>query len=282
MVITKSSSKQSNNKSKKKASRKQTASSWQTYQKFARVYDMLSADEHSLKMVPYTQRIFRRFRFSGSVGLDLCCGTGSAALALSDAGYRMTGVDGSKMMLKNARAKPRWGNHPTTFLHGILPELAESPRLRRPEQFDFVVSYYDSLNYLHTEAALQGAFATVAKLMRPAGLFIFDMNTNQALKTLWGTQVFADERDDIAWIWKNQYNPQKNMASARVIFFERQAKSDNWRRFEETHTERAYNIGTVRKLLRESGFDCKAAYRCFTFVTAKEKDDRICFVARRS
>ena len=181
-------------KAKKKSTSKQRQSSGPAYQEFASVYDMLSADEHSLKMVPYTQRLFRRFRFSGTIGLDLCCGTGSATIALSESGYRMTGVDGSKVMLKYARAKAKRERDSTTFLHGVLPGLAESPRLNKPEQFDFVVSYYDSLNYLLTEGDLEKAFAAVAKLLRPDGLFVFDMNTDEALKTIWGSQRSEERR----------------------------------------------------------------------------------------
>ena len=105
---------------KQKKQRKQLVSSDNVYQEFAGVYDMLSADEHSLKMIPYTQRIFRKFRFSGSTGLDLCCGTGSATLSLGECGYSMIGVDGAKMMLKKARAKALRQEISTKFLHGVL------------------------------------------------------------------------------------------------------------------------------------------------------------------
>jgi SAM-dependent methyltransferase len=263
------------------AKKRQSKSTGTAYQEFAGVYDMLSADEHSLKMVPYTQRIFRRFRFSGSDGLDLCCGTGSATLALSEAGYRMVGVDGSQMMLKHARSKARAARDNTKFMHGILPEFRDTQRLRKPESFDFVVSYYDSLNYLLTEDDLLGAFESVAALLRQGGLFVFDLNTAEALKVIWGGQVYADSRDDIAWIWKNQYYAKAKMADARTIFFARQGRTDNWRRFEEVHTERAYKISVVRKLLRKAGFEFKAAYRCFSFAAAKENDYRHCFVATK-
>lgn len=268
-------------KEKKQRVTKRSGASRQVYQEFAGVYDLLSADEHSLKMVPYTQRIFRRFRFTGLDGLDLCCGTGSATLALSGSGFRMVGVDGSQMMLKHARSKARAEGDSTKFLHGVLPDFTAASRLRKVESFDFVVSYYDSLNYLLTEDDLLGSFVNTAGLLRPDGMFVFDMNTAEALKVIWGGQVYADANNDIAWIWKNQYYARARMADARTIFFARQGKSDNWRRFEEVHTERAYKISAVRKLLRKAGFEFKAAYRCFSFAAAKDSDYRICFVAKR-
>lgn len=268
--------------SAQRRSSKKAGANEAVYQEFAGVYDQISGDGHSLKMVPYTQRIFRRYRFSGSIGLDLCCGTGSATMALTDSGYRMSGVDGSQMMLKHARAKARREGSSTKFYHGILPQFTDSPKLRRAESFDFVVSYYDSLNYLLTEDHLQETFANVFELMRPGGLFVFDMNTAEALKIIWGGQVYADAHEKLAWIWKNQYYARAKMADARTIFFTKVGKGNNWRRFEETHTERAYKISVVRKLLRKSGFEFKAALRCFSFATAKENDYRICYVARKA
>ena len=254
------------------------------YGDFADVYDMMSADEHSLKMVPYTQRIFKRFRFNGREGLDLCCGTGSATLALAEAGYRMCGVDGSRSMLKQARAKTR-GAHKraekTKFYEGLLPKFRSSKGLTQRERFDFVVSYYDSLNYLLTEEELGTAFLEVCEALRPGGMFVFDMNTNEALKTIWGGQVYAGFTDKMAWIWKNQYYARAKMADARTVFFVRQGKSNNWRRFEETHTERAYSEAVIKRHLRKAGMETLAIYRCFSFAKAKPHDYRICVVAKK-
>lgn len=255
------------------------------YGDFAAVYDTMSADEHSLKMAPYTQRIFRRFRFRGVDGLDLCCGTGSATLALAEAGYRMRGVDGSQPMLRQARSKARSARsralRETKFYHGALPDFRAARALKRPDQCDFVVSYYDSLNYALTEEDLGLTFLHVAGLLKTGGLFVFDMNSNEALKVIWGAQVYAGFTDNVAWIWKNQYYARAKMADARTVFFVRRGKSDVWRRFEETHTERAYTISAVRKLLRGAGLTPLAAYRCFSFAPAKPKDYRVCFVARK-
>jgi len=45
------------------------------------------------------------------------------------------------------------------------------------------------------------------------------MNTNEALKQLWGEQVFADYQDDIARIWKNKYFPKTRSAQCMANFF---------------------------------------------------------------
>ncbi len=261
-----------------------------TYDQFAGLYDKMSADEHSLQMVPYTMRLFRRFRKPADgpafkKGLDLCCGTGSATLALAEEGYTMTGVDGSEQMLRYAKTKNppsgRTGFKRVTFIRGVLPDFRSHKALATAESFDFVTSFYDSLNYVLTEEKLAKTFAHVSTLLKPGGLFIFDMNSAEALKTIWGSQVYAGAEEDVAWIWKNQYYAKAKMADAHTIFFAKTGKQGLWRRFDETHTEKGYSLSCVRRLLRQSGLQPLASYRCFTFTPAKAKDYRYCFVARK-
>lgn len=255
------------------------------YRLFADVYDRMSADAHSLRMVPYTMRILRRFKFHGSRGLDLCCGSGSATLALAEEGLQMYGLDGSPSMLKHARAKlgrvPRALAKKIRFTQGILPDFASARGLKAGAPFDLVTCYYDSLNYMLTPEDLEKTFATVSRIMSDGGLFVFDMNTLEALKTLWGEQVYAGTEGNLAWIWKNQFFAQDKMAEARTTFFVRQPKSQLCKRFEELHSERAYSLATVKKLLKKAGLQPLAAYRCYGFSKALEKDLRICFVARK-
>ncbi len=260
-----------------------------TYGEFAGLYDKMSADGHSLEMVPYALRIFKRFRGTSGAGfrrgLDLCCGTGSATLAFAEEGYTMIGVDGSKQMLQHAKAKGASvagaSRKRATFVHGILPNFRSHKALSKAESFDFVVSFYDSLNYLLSERELEKAFANVGELVRTDGLFVFDMNGAEALKVIWGGQTYADAQEDVAWIWKNQYYAKAKMADAHTIFFAKSGKSGLWRRFDETHTEKAYTIACVKRLLRKAGFEPLAAYRCFSFASAQAKDYRFCFVARK-
>ncbi|MFQ5606740.1 MAG: class I SAM-dependent DNA methyltransferase, partial [Candidatus Zixiibacteriota bacterium] len=221
-------------------------------------------------------------------GLDLCCGTGSAALAFADAGYTVRGVDGSPYMLRRARAKRRAAPvriaSRVVFGPGVMPDFRANSALKasaHTASLDFVTCYYDSLNYLLRENDLRATFRTVAELLKPGGLFVFDMNSNHALKVMWGKSTYAGAGENMAWIWKNRYLPRSKTAEVEAIFFKRNGKANTWRRFSEAHTERAYKISAVRRLLRESALAPLAAYRCFTFTAASEKNFRHCYVARR-
>ena len=61
------------------------------------------ADNFSIEMVEYTMKIMKRLRKNPKTVLDLCCGTGSALQLFHERNLKVTGIDGSKSMLSEAR-----------------------------------------------------------------------------------------------------------------------------------------------------------------------------------
>jgi len=249
------------------------------YTRFAEVYDRMGSDRHSIKMTDYCFRIFRKFRIKPINGLDLCCGTGTAAAIFADRGIKMAGLDQSAHML--AVAAKKLGLRGVTLYQKSLPrfKILGQHNSRKTRKFDLVTSFFDSLNYLLTERDLKASFRSVYNHLEPGGWFVFDMNTQEALKVIWSGQVYADARDDIAWVWKNEYNAKKRMAYCHANFFVR--TRDHWERFYEMHTERAYPNAVIKRLLREVGFTVKGYYRCFSFENPKRDAYRICAVVQR-
>ena len=249
------------------------------YKRFAEVYDTMEADEHSIRMVEYTRRVIRKFKVQATSGLDLCCGTGTALKLLSDEGLMMSGLDQSAEML--ARAKEKLRGRPISLYRQSLPrfKITDDHIKGRYYRFGVVTCFYDSLNYLLTQRDLQAAFRSVYAHLEPGGFFIFDMNTEEALKVLWGDVVYSGVRDDLAWIWRNEYDETKKSADICATFFVK--KGRGWERFDEVHTERAYENGVIKRLLKEAGLQIKGFYRCYTFERPTRKTNRIAVVAKR-
>lgn len=249
------------------------------YARFALHYDQMGADHHSVRMVEYTDKIFRKFKIRPTVGLDLCCGTGTAIELLADRGILMAGLDRSAEMLAVAAMK----------LKGRSVQLycKELPRFKIIDnndssierQFDLITCFYDSLNYLNNSRELKAAFRSIYLHTRPGGWFIFDMNTPAALETLWGDQVIADTRDNLAWIWKSRFDKPKCKATLTTTFFEKSGRG--WNRHDETHIEYAWENETIKRLLGETGFLVKGFYKCHTFNRPGKKTCRVCGVVLR-
>jgi len=249
------------------------------YSKMALIYDLMHADHHSLNMVEYSLRLIKRFKIEAACCLDLCCGTGSALEQFNKNGFDVAGLDGSAAMLAVAAKKLK--NTKVKLYQKTLPNfrILSTNNSTKTEKFDLVTSFYDSLNYLKNETQLKQAFKSVANHLVNGGWFIFDMNTPHALKTIWGGQVYAGAQDDLAWVWKNEYKPNKKLATVHVTCFYK--KGNEWKRFDELHTEQAYSNTILKKLLRESGFVVKAVLRCGTFDKADKDTTRVCIVAKK-
>ncbi len=251
------------------------------YNKFALIYDNMEADSHSLSMAEYTFKIMRRFSIEAHDALDLCCGTGSAIKIFADRGINMAGLDRSCQMLAVAREKLR--PYKARLYCRELPHFEiKAPATgnrKRLQRFDLVTSFYDSLNYLLSEKELKGAFQSVYRHLQPGGWFIFDMNTPHAMKTIWGDQTWCGTKKDIAWIFRNEYFHDKNMANCHITCFVKSGKT--WERFDEVHPERGYPDRVLRSLLREVGFRIRGYYRCFSFAPPTSRTDRICAVVQR-
>jgi len=250
------------------------------YAKLAAVWDLIGQDQHSIKMVEYTDMIFKRFGITPTTGLDLCCGTGTAISLLLDRGYIMSGLDGSSPMLASAAKKLK--GRGVKLYHKTLPRfrLLSTVDSRQSMAYDFVTCFYDSLNYITSERDLGATFRSVGNHLNKGGWFIFDMNTPAALKNVWGSQVHAEaRRDDIAWVWKNSYNPRTTSALLQTTTFVKEGA--HWRRIDEDHLERGYSNTTIKRLLREAGFVIKGYYSCHTFEPPQRDSFRICAVARR-
>jgi len=245
------------------------------YKRFAEVYDEMGADRHSLKMTEYAFLMVNRFNVDVNTVLDLCCGTGSALKLFSELGWAISGVDASPAMLEMAEEK--LAGRGALLYEQTLPHL-DVP-LPGESGFDLITSFYDSLNYLLTKRDLKATYRAAYKHLRPGGLFVFDMNTDEALKVIWDGHVYADTQDDLAWIWKNVYDENKQSADCIATFFVKSGK--HWERFTEVHTERAYKNSEIRAMLKEVGFTVRGIYKCATFEKATRKTYRIAVAAQR-
>ncbi|CAH8243308.1 class I SAM-dependent methyltransferase [Paenibacillus melissococcoides] len=98
--------------------------------------------------------------------LDLCCGMGRHALALAEAGYRVTGVDLSEVLLEEARAHDTRAQ--VKFLRGDMRELpVDGP-------YDAVVNLFTSFGYFADNEDNARVFQEIYRVLKPQGRFIVD------------------------------------------------------------------------------------------------------------
>ncbi|TKH46674.1 class I SAM-dependent methyltransferase [Paenibacillus terrae] len=102
----------------------------------------------------------------GSSVLDLCCGMGRHSLALADAGYKVTGVDLSGVLLREAHASDPEGR--VSWHQGDMREVPLE------ESFDAVMNLFTSFGYFEEDTEQLKVLKEIYRLLKPGGRFIID------------------------------------------------------------------------------------------------------------
>ena len=112
----------------------------------------------------------------------------------------------------------------------------------------------------------------------PGGLFIFDINTKYKLENVIGNNTFILENDDVFCSWQNEYDKKKNICDFYLTFFCKDG--DGYRRFDEQHSERAYEIEEIKTLIENAGMRLLKVYDDLSFDKPGVKSERVFFVAQ--
>jgi len=174
--------------------------------------------------------------------LDLGCGTGTTLLELRrrHADWRLAGIDGSQGMLAAARAKPT-----ADTIIWARARLGDPLPCGTP--FDSCSLLYDTLNHLTEPEAWTRALVTVAQVLRPGGLLIFDVTNRDGFQLWWsGGNRFggADWELSVA----ARFDPAGGLGTADFAL----ARPGAAGRFQLT--ERLYEPEEIRALVERAGF----------------------------
>jgi SAM-dependent methyltransferase len=172
--------------------------------------------------------------------LDLCCGTGQLAQILIARGYRITGLDGSREMLRFARE-----NAPAAELIA-----ADARSFKLPHDYHAVISVFDSLNHVMTLKELTSVFRNVYAALQPGGLFLFDLNMEAGYRSDWnGDESIIEE--DLVCITRSSYRPEERIAQFDATIF---YQDNGWQRSDVKLTQKCYSETEILTSLETAGF----------------------------
>ena len=242
------------------------------YQNLAQSYDRLTNDVDYNAVVNFYFQLLEQENRKPRTAVDLACGTGSVAILLAERGLRVTGVDMSEDMLSIASAKAQELAVPPMFVCQQLQDL------QLPRGVDLAVCALDSMNYITDPQDCAEAIRRVYKALNPGGIFIFDVNTPEKLRSMDG-QVFLDEDDDVYCVWRGEFDEQTNICSYGMDLFQRSGNS--WQRSFEEHREYAYTAAQLIQYLQQAGFTGIRIYGDRRLEAPNSTDQRIYFKARK-
>lgn len=246
----------------------------EAYSGFAKVYDLFMDNIPYGEWTDYVKELLSEEGILEGILLDLGCGTGSVTELLARSGFDMIGIDNSEEMLEIAMEKKERSGLDILYLLQDMREFELYGTVRG------VVSICDSMNYILEEEELEEVFRLVHNYLDNEGIFLFDMNTVYKYETLLADNTFAEDREESSFIWENYYDEEEMINQYDLSLFIRE-DDGRYRKYEETHLQRAYERQQVEELLERAGFELLHVYDAFTKDAPAGDSERIYFVCRR-
>jgi len=243
------------------------------YNNFAYIYDKLTLDIEYHKWADYVEKLIKKNKVSGTMVLELGCGTGSFGIEMAKRGYEMICLDLSGDMLDRASEKAAEEGVDILFLNQDMSNFELYGTV------DVIVCLLDSFNYLTRSVQVQRMLKLVHNYLNPNGLFIFDINTKYKFENILSDNFFYEIGEDITYIWENEYNPKSGKARFDLTFFVREGQL--FRRFEETHFERAYTHEELLGYIGESGLELVSVYEGLTFKKPHDESPRNFYICKK-
>lgn len=243
------------------------------FHNFAAVYDRLMGRTDYGKWTDFIEAIFKAQGHKPRTIVDLACGTGTITGMLARRGYSVTGIDLSEEMLEAAREKLRLQGIRIPLVQGDMRSFS----LHKPAEA--VVCLCDGFNYLLSESDLAKALQCIHRNLVPGGLLVFDVSSAYKLQSVLSNKVMAEVQEAVTLIWQNHYEPRERQLSMDLTFFVKEGSL--YRRFEETHIQRAYDAEDLIRILSENGYEGIVSYGPFALKPPGNRDHRLFFAAKR-
>lgn len=244
------------------------------YTSFASVYDTFMDNIPYEEWAEYLIELLKEYHVEDGLVLDLGCGTGNMTELLATAGYDMIGIDNAEEMLEIAIEKRSASGQDILYLLQDMREFELYGTVKA------IVSICDSINYITEEEDLVEVFRLANNYLDPQGVFIFDFNTVYKYSEILGNQTIAEDREECSFIWDNYYYEEEQMNEYELSLFIREPGSDLYRKYQETHFQKAYDLETIKRLVEQSGLEYINAYDAFTRNAPTKKSERIYVIAR--
>lgn len=172
--------------------------------------------------------------------VDLGCGSGTFARAMTERGHEVLGIDLSPAMIARARRNaPAARFRVGSFVDAPLPEC------------DVVTAIGEVFNYLFDARARRLAFTRVARALRPGGVFVLDLAGPGRVTATMGHAIGADYAVLV------DRREERGVLERRITTFRKVGAL--YRRSEEVHRQRLYAPSEVLAALRAAGFRARAA-----------------------
>lgn len=218
------------------------------YNSLPPIYDALMSGVPYSAWLSRMERAVRQRGKSPRSVLDIACGTGAITELLWRRGYRpVVGFDLSQGMVQIARTKALARLYDIDYRVADLAELDLGG-----QQFELLISVFDSLNYILEPERLQQGFHRLFAHAAPGAILTFDMNSVYALRQNLFTQ--KETNGPIEHDWRSRWDEVAQICRVEMDFWVDDEHTGERRHFKEVHLQRAYALNDVKNWLTDAGW----------------------------
>jgi SAM-dependent methyltransferase len=177
--------------------------------------------------------------------LDLGCGHGRHAVPLAMLGYRVTGLDLSRPLLRRAAALAAGQGAPVG--------LAEADMRRLPfadGSFDAVVNLFNAFGYLEDDAQDELVLHEVARVLAPGGRFLQELANREALVRGWHDSDVLRHDDGLIVLQERTLDLRAGRDLVRYTLLH-----PDGRRTTREHAIRLYTLPELAAMLERAGLE---------------------------
>ena len=202
--------------------------------------------------------------------LDLCCGTGRHASALSTRGWKVVGLDISLNLLRLAKARMK-GLNGYALVRGDMQHLPFNAGI-----FVTAVSMFTSFGYLPSESHDVKSFREVARTLKAGGCFLIDVVNRDYLFCVFQKKDWG-EFPSFYMLEKRTLEPDGSRLHSRWTLVDKNEKTQ--RNF--SHDLRLYSRSQLQNLLQKVGLAIEKAYGNYDGQRIRKDSPRLILLARK-
>ncbi|ERJ13730.1 Putative methyltransferase YqeM protein [Haloplasma contractile SSD-17B] len=244
------------------------------YEHFYKYYDLLMND---VNYEDWIQIVNQYFNTDDSL-LEVGCGTGTILIQLLEKGFSIDGLDISEEMLTIAKEKISQKKVSSNLFLGDMRELESEKKAN----YDGVICFLDSINYLETKVDVENTFKGIYHILKPDGIFIFDIHSIHKLLTKMDGYSYNETFNSFTYLWNTfvEVFNDHSILYHELSFFIKKAKNV-YVRLDEAHKQTVFNEAFYASILEKYGFKIINILYDFNNSIDKEKCDRILFVSKK-
>ena len=234
------------------------------YKIVSNIYDHLMKKLSYQDWANYISDIKTVFKDDSKSYLELACGTGKLRSFLKHIFDDIVMLDISDSMLQKVPSECK-------------RVCASMTRMPFKNEFDFIYSTFDSINYITDEEEILKYFYEVRNILSKDGVFTFDAslekNSLKNSKRLNRSGMYKG----IAYKQTSEYNKSRKLHTNQF-----RLELDNGEIINEVHTQKIYDFDFYFDVSDLAGLNVIGCYESFTFEDASPENERVQFIMKKN